>query len=230
MNKYFAEFMGTFLLVFIGCGSVSVNEISEGALGLVGISLAFGLVVMALVYTFGHISGAHINPAVTVALASVGLFPKKNVIPYITAQIVGAILATLVLKFSLQGVVSDEKIALGVTEPLKGNIAIGIIWELILTFLLMLVIMGSATDNKSASGFAGLSIGITVTFDILVGGPITGASMNPARSIGPANCIWRSHISSYLFNSNHSRCCDSCLFLSKSNKKLIICENRVNGL
>ena len=189
-KNYISEFIGTFALVFFGCGAVTIDQLSGGALGLIGISTVFGLVVMTMIYTYGHASGAHINPAVTIALAFSNRFDKKDVLPYIGAQCAGAIAASVVSSSILKPFFLEqnilEKMAYGVTQPWNGSSLTVIIVEAILTFFLMAVILGSAVDKKAAGNFAGLAIGATVAFLIMFGGPITGASLNPARSLGPA--------------------------------------------
>lgn len=175
-----AEGIGTFFLVFIGAGAVAVDAHTGGAVGHVGIALAFAFVVLGMVYAIGHISGAHINPAVTLGFWSAGRFPREGVLPYLTAQCSGAGLAGFGLFWILDG---PE--VLGATVPsVPLGPAFGL--ELLLTFALMFVIMAVATDRRVAGGFAGLAIGLTVGFGALMGGPLTGASMNPARSLGPA--------------------------------------------
>lgn len=184
-----AEAIGTFFLVLIGPGSAMVNAFSGGQLGQVGIALAFGFVVLAMIHALGHLSGAHINPAVTVAFWWVGRFPGSEVIPYIAAQCAGATLGSLVLVNAV-GHVGN----LGATVP---GIPIGAAFaiEWLLSFVLMFVIMAVATDERVANGSAGLAVGLTVGFCALMGGPLTGASMNPARSLGPAvvGDLWQSH-------------------------------------
>lgn len=176
-----AEFLGTFVLVFIGTGAVMVNQISQGAVTHLGISLVFGAIVSALIYTLGHISGAHLNPAVTLAFWQAGVFSKRQLLPYIGAQCVGAIAASALLRVSL-GAIGN----LGATLPLKDNWVQALILEFVLTSILMGVILGSALDQRAPKGWAGLAIGLTVFVEAAVMGPITGASMNPARSLGPA--------------------------------------------
>ncbi|HEU5219983.1 MAG TPA: MIP family channel protein [Gemmatimonadales bacterium] len=174
-----AEAIGTFFLVLIGPGAVMVNAYAHGALGPTGIALAFAFVVLAMVYALGHLSGAHINPAVTVAFWSIGRVPGREVLPYVAAQSSGAILASLVLRLVL-GPIGN----LGATLP---NVGTGrsFLVEWLFSFVLMLVIMAVATDSRVADGFAGLAVGLTVGFCALLGA-LTGASMNPARSLGPA--------------------------------------------
>lgn len=175
-----AEFVGTFFLVLIGPGAVMVNAWSHGAIGHVGVSLAFGFVVLALVYALGHLSGAHLNPAVTMAFWSVRRFPRRDVLPYIFAQCIGAVSASVVLRATL-GLIGN----MGATLPAistGGTLAV----EFLLSFVLMFVVMAVATDARVPSGFAPIAVGLTVGFCALMGGPLTGASMNPARSLGPA--------------------------------------------
>lgn len=175
-----AEAIGTFILVFFGCASVIINTQHNNIFGLQGIALAFGLVVLAVVYCLGHVSEAHINPAVTIALASTKKFPWSHVPIYILAQLVGATLASLCLSITLAhgGPLGGTMPTVGVMEAL--------LIEIILTALLLFVVMGAATDERAFSGFAPIAISAVIIVDVLVGGSITGASMNPARSFGPA--------------------------------------------
>lgn len=184
------EAIGTFVLVFAGTGAVMVNHITDGAITHLGISLVFGAVVAALIYTLGHISGAHLNPAVTLAVWSGGFFPGHQVLPYIFAQSMGAIAASFVLWLSFGSVAN-----LGATLPLQDNWLQTLVLEGILTFILMLVILGAGLDRRALVGFAGIAIGLTVGLEATVMGPITGASMNPARSLGPAlvGNLWQHH-------------------------------------
>lgn len=184
-----AEAIGTFFLVLIGPGTVMVNAHVGGLVGPVGVSLAFAFVVIAMVYALGHLSGAHINPAVTVAFWSVRRFPSAQVLPYIAAQSAGALAASWALRAAL-GPVGD----LGATLPKIPNMSA--FWvEWLLSFALMFVIMAVATDERVADGFAPIAVGLTVGFCAMMGGPLTGASMNPARSFGPAvvGNLWRAH-------------------------------------
>jgi MIP family channel proteins len=185
-----AEALGTFILVFVGTGAIIVDRISQGAITHLGISIVFGSIVTALIYTLGHISGAHLNPAVTLAFWQSGVFPGNRVIPYIFAQCTGAIAASILLR-STFGMVGN----LGATLPLKDNWLQSLILELVLTFILMFVILGSGLDRRASSRFAGIAIGLTVGVEAAVMGPITGASMNPARSLAPAlvSGIWQHH-------------------------------------
>ena len=174
-----AEALGTFALVVFGAGAVMVAA-EYGSFGQLGIALAFGLVIAAMVYALGHISGAHLNPAVTFAFALSRHFPWRLVAGYWLAQAAGAIAAALLLRSSL-GDVAD----VGATRP-SGSDGQSFLWEIILTFFLVLVIMAVATDTRAVGEAAAIAIGGTVALDALVGGPISGASMNPARSLGPA--------------------------------------------
>ncbi len=180
-RELLAEFIGTFVLIFAGTGAVMVDRISDGAVTHLGISIVFGAVVTALIYSLGHISGAHFNPAVTLAFWSGGFFRRSLVIPYIVAQVLGAIAASSLLRISL-GMVGN----LGATLPRNGDWIQALILETVLTFILMLVIFGSGLDRRAPIGFAGIAIGLTVALEAACMGPITGASMNPARSIAPA--------------------------------------------
>lgn len=185
-----AEAIGTFILVFAGTGAVMVNEVTKGAVTHVGISFVFGAVVAALIYSIGHISKAHFNPAVTLAFWTSGIFPKNLVLPYILAQLLGACAASSLLLLSLGKVAN-----LGATLPYNGNWLQSLLLETILSFILMFVIFGSGLDRRAHLGFAGLAIGLTVGLEAAFMGPITGASMNPARSLGPAlvGGIWQHH-------------------------------------
>ena len=174
-----AEALGTFALVFFGCGAIMVDA-DGGGLGQVGISLAFGLVVAAMVLAFGSVSGAHINPAVTVALAARGRFQWAIVPGFVGAQVVGAIAAALVLRSTLGDVAE-----LGATTP-SGSDMQSLVWEAVMTATLLVVILAAVTAPRPALVGAAAAIGGTIALASLVGGPISGASLNPARSLGPA--------------------------------------------
>ena len=174
-----AEAIGTFALVFAGCGAIMVDQ-KTGALGHVGVAISFGLVIMVMIYAVGHISGAHFNPAVTFAFAISRHFPWPRVIAYWLAQLAGALAAALILRASLGDIAG-----VGATLP-SGSDGQAFLWEAVLTFFLMFVIMAVATDTRAVGEAAAIAIGGAVGLDAMFGGPITGASMNPARSLGPA--------------------------------------------
>ena len=174
-----AEALGTYFLVLIGPGAVMVDAWSDGALGGVGIGLAFAFVVIAMIFSLGHLSGAHINPAVTIAFWSVGRFPARELFPYVLAQCTGGVLAALTLRAVL-----GKAGGMGATVPHIG-IWQSLVIETLFSFVLMFVIMAVATDDRVVDGFAALAVGLTVGFCALLG-PMTGSSINPARSLGPA--------------------------------------------
>lgn len=180
MRKYVAEIIGTFALVFCGTGAIIIDQQTNGSVTHVGIAITFGLIVMAMIYALGEISGAHLNPAVTIAFSVAGKFSIKEVLPYIISQLAGAFLASIVLKYLFP---LNE--FLGSTLP-AGSAMQSFILEFILTFFLMLVIVNVATGSKEQGMFAGLAIGSTVLLEAMFAGPICGASMNPARSLAPA--------------------------------------------
>jgi len=179
-SKMTAEGMGTFTLVFAGCGSVMVAERFPGMISHGGVSVIFGLAVAIMIYAVGHISGAHFNPAVTLAFAAARHFPFGEVLAYWAAQITGAIAAMALLKATLPFGPSY-----GATVPAV-PVFQALSWEAILTFFLMFVIVAVATDTRAVGTMAGAAIGGTVMLAAWVGGPVTGASMNPARSLAPA--------------------------------------------
>jgi len=176
-----AEGLAAFTLVFAGCGAIVSNAQYDGALGTVGVALVFGLVIMVMVYATGHLSGAHINPAVTIAFTLTRHFPARDAAAYIGAQLAGAIAAALLLL----AVWPDQPAALGATVPSVG-VGSALVYEALLTAFLMFVIMAVATDTRAVGAAAAIAIGGTIGLDALFGGPVTGASMNPARSLGPA--------------------------------------------
>ena len=180
MKRLFAEFLGTFILVFAGTGAIVTDHATGGTLGHVGVSLVFGLVVLAMIHTFGDVSGAHLNPAVTVGFAAAGRFPWKDVPGYATAQLAGAFTASLMVKLLLSNTAS-----LGATVP-AGSVIQSFILEVILTAILMLVILSVSTGSKEKGITAGIAIGAVIALEALFAGPISGASMNPARSLAPA--------------------------------------------
>lgn len=180
MNKYLAELLGTFALVFCGTGAIVIDQHTGAAVTHVGVAITFGLIVMAMIYALGDISGAHMNPAVTIAFTIAKRFQIKQVLPYIISQLAGAFLASATLRYLFP---LNE--TLGTTLP-AGTAVQSFILEFILTFFLMLVIINVATGSKEQGMFAGLAIGSTVLLEAMFAGPICGASMNPARSIAPA--------------------------------------------
>jgi len=183
---YIAEGLGTFGLVFAGCGAIMIDTISRGQITHVGVGLVFGLIITVMIYTFGHISGAHFNPAVTLAFVLARHFPVKRLIGYWTAQLVGSLLAAGCLRLLFGNVAH-----LGTTLPAgSGGAWQSFALETLLTFFLMIVIMAMATDTRAVGQAAALAIGATVGLEALFAGPISGASMNPARSLGPALMSW----------------------------------------
>jgi MIP family channel proteins len=179
LRSLVAEGVGTFALVFAGAGAIVVDARTH-ALGHVGVAITFGLVIMVMIYAVGHVSGAHFNPAVTFAFALTRHFPWRSAVLYWCAQVAGALLAAALIRASLG---SDAH--LGATLP-SGSQAQSFVWELVLTFFLMFVIIAVATDTRAVGEAAAIAIGGTVGLDAMFGGPISGASMNPARSLGPA--------------------------------------------
>ena len=180
MKRLFAEFLGTFILVFAGTGAIVINHASGGVIGHAGIALTFGLVVLAMIYTFGDVSGAHLNPAVTLGFAAAGRFPANEIPGYITAQLVGAFAASGLLKLLFP---ADP--TLGATLP-AGSTMQSFIMEIVLTAILMLVILSVSTGAKEKGVTAGIAIGAVIAMEAMFAGPICGASMNPARSLAPA--------------------------------------------
>jgi MIP family channel proteins len=174
-----AEAVGTFALVFLGCGAIVVDA-ERGGLGTIGVALAFGLVIMAMIYAVGHVSGAHLNPAVSLAFALTRHFPWQRVAGFWAAQLVGALVAAALLRASL-----GNHASLGATLP-SGSDGQAFTWEIVLTFFLLFVVLAVATDTRAVGEAAAIAVGGTVALDALVGGPISGASMNPARSFAPA--------------------------------------------
>jgi len=176
-----AEALAAFALVFAGCGAIVANASFGDTLGPVGIALVFGLVIMVMVYATGHLSGAHINPAVTAAFTLTRHFPLRDAAAYVAAQCLGAVAGALVLLSAW----TDKPAHLGATVP---HVATGsaFMYEVVLTAFLMFVIVAVATDTRAVGAAAAIAIGGTVGLDALFGGPVTGASMNPARSLGPA--------------------------------------------
>src|SRR5436305_500989 len=180
MKKLVAEFLGTFALVFAGSGAVVINNVTGGSVTHVGIALTFGLIVLAMIYTLGDISGAHLNPAVTLGFFSARRFPLGQVLPYLASQFSGAIAASLMLRLLF-----PSNAALGATIP-AGAVAQSFFLELILTAILMFVILGVSTGAAEKGITAGIAVGAVIGLEAMFAGPICGASMNPARSLGPA--------------------------------------------
>lgn len=179
MKKYWAELMGTYIMVFAGTGAIIVNDV-YGSVSHLGIGLTFGLVVMAVIYSIGSISGAHINPAVSIAFWVSKRFSGKEVLPYIISQFLGAILASLTLSFMF-----PQHELLGATLP-AGSWEQSFVMEFILTFILMFVILLMSEGSKEVGVMTGFAVGMVVAFEAIFAGPVSGASMNPARSLAPA--------------------------------------------
>ncbi|WP_430927200.1 MIP/aquaporin family protein [Polaribacter marinivivus] len=179
MKRYISEFIGTFSMVFCGCGAMTINEVTGGTVTHVGIGLTWGLIVMAMIYAFGETSGAHFNPAVTIAFAYAKKFAWKEVPKYIIVQILGAFVASGILLFLF-----PESEFLGSTIP-KVDVWRAFVLELLLTFFLMVTIINVSTGSKEIGVIAGIAIGGVVLLEAIFAGPITNASMNPARSLGP---------------------------------------------
>lgn len=180
LKKSVAEIIGTFALVFCGTGAMVIDKETGGAVSHVGVAITFGLIVMSMIYALGNISGAHLNPAVSIAFVIAGRLPARHLVIYIASQLAGALLASGTLKMLFP---ANE--TLGATLP-AGPAMQSFILELILTFLLMLVIINVATGSKEQGLFAGLAIGFVVLLEAMFAGPVCGASMNPARSLAPA--------------------------------------------
>ena len=176
-----AEAFATFALVFAGCGAIVVNSERGGSLGETGIAAAFGLAIMVMIYATGHLSGAHINPAVTVAFTSTRHFPVRDAVAYIPSQVAGAVAGAAMLRLAWEGTPAN----LGATVPSVG-VGAALAYEFVMTAFLMFVVMAVATDVRAIGATAAIAIGGTVALDALFGGGVTGASMNPARSFGPA--------------------------------------------
>jgi aquaporin NIP len=181
LRRTTAEALAAFALVFAGCGAIVADARYDGVLGAVGVSLVFGLIIMVMVYATGHLSGAHINPAVTIAFTLSRHFPPRDAVAYLAGQLAGATAGAVVLL----AVWPDQPGNLGATVPSVGA-GSAFVYELVLTAFLMFVIMALATDTRAVGAAAAIAIGGTVGLDALFGGPVTGASMNPARSFGPA--------------------------------------------
>jgi aquaporin Z len=191
-RKLTAECVGTFWLVFGGCGSAVLSAaFPHVGIGLLGVSLAFGLTVLTMVYAIGHVSGCHLNPAVSVGLLVGGRFPSSELLPYVAAQVVGGILGSAVLYVIASGGPGFELAGgfaangYGAHSPGQYSLLAAFVAELVLTFMFLVVILG-ATDRRAPAGFAGIAIGLSLTLIHLIGIPVTNLSVNPARSTGPA--------------------------------------------
>ena len=180
MNKLAAEFFGTFALVFAGTGAIVIDNVTGGAVTHMGIALTFGLVVLAMIYTVGDVSGAHLNPAVTLAFFAAGRCGLETVPRYIASQLLGATTASLLLRFLF-----PQNETLGITLP-AGTAMQSFILEAVLTFILMWVILSVSTGAKEKGITAGIAVGSVIGLEAMFAGPISGASMNPARSFAPA--------------------------------------------
>ncbi len=180
MKKFAAEAMGTFALVFAGTGAIVINQATNGSITHVGIALTFGLVVLAMIYTLGEVSGAHLNPAVTLAFCSAGRMPWSEALPYVVSQTLGAFAASGLLRFLFPA--SDT---LGATLP-AGAAMQSFVLEVVLTAILMFVILNVSSGAKEKGITAGIAVGAVIALEALFAGPICGASMNPARSLAPA--------------------------------------------
>ncbi|MEC3908439.1 aquaporin [Tamlana sp. 2201CG12-4] len=182
MKQYISEAIGTFALIFCGCGAMTINEITNGAISHVGVAATWGLIVMAMIYAFGEISGAHFNPAVTIAFAFAKKFSWQNVPKYILAQAIGGIFAAFLLWFLF-----PDSQFLGETTPAEGFPSYkAAILEFILTFFLMVVIINVSTGSKEIGTMAAIAVGGVILLEAMFAGPMTKASMNPIRSIAPA--------------------------------------------
>jgi len=179
-RQWLAEFLGTFALVFAGTGAIVIDNVSLGAITHAGVALTFGLIVLAMIYTFGDVSGAHLNPAVTTGFAVARRFPWRDVPGYLAAQLAGAFAASALLRFLFP---ADD--LLGATIP-AGPAMQSFILEIVLTFLLMLVILSVSTGAKEKGITAGIAVGSIIALEAMFAGPICGASMNPGRSLAPA--------------------------------------------
>jgi MIP family channel proteins len=180
-RRCLAEALGTFVLVFAGCGAIVADVERDAGLGTTGVALAFGLAIATMIYAVGHLSGAHLNPAVTAAFCLGRHFPRREAALYVPAQLAGAVAGAMLLRLVWEGTPAN----LGATVPTVGAGA-ALVYEAVLTAILMVVIMAVATDTRAVGAAAAIAVGGAVALDALVGGAVTGASMNPARSFGPA--------------------------------------------
>jgi aquaporin Z len=189
-RKLAAEALGTFALVFAGTGAIVINDVSGGTVSHVGIALTFGLIVLAMIYALGDVSGAHLNPAVSLGFFVARRFEARFVLPYLASQCVGAVLASILLRLLF-----PNHAMLGATVPAEGAFQ-SFVLEAILTFILMFVILSVATGSKEKGIMAGVAVGSVIGLEALFAGPVSGASMNPARSLAPAlvalrlDCLW----------------------------------------
>lgn len=180
LRKLLAEFLGTYALIFAGTGAVVIDQVSGGALTHLGVGLTWGLIVMVMIYTFGDVSGAHMNPAVSIGFTVAGRFPLKELLPYVIVQVAGAILASITLRLLF-----PQNQLLGATLP-AGSEMQSFVLEVILTGILMMVILNVSHGAKEKGITAGIAVGATIGLEAIFAGPICGASMNPARSLAPA--------------------------------------------
>jgi aquaporin Z len=180
MRKLAAEFLGTFALVFAGTGAIIINDVQGGAVSHVGIALTFGLIVLAMIYAVGDVSGAHLNPAVTLGFVAARRLPPRWAVPYILSQCLGALAASVLLRLLF-----PDHLTLGATRP-AGPALQSFVLEVVMTGILMLVILSVSVGPKEKGVLAGIAVGAVIALEALFAGPISGASMNPARSLAPA--------------------------------------------
>jgi MIP family channel proteins len=181
LRKYIAEFIGTFALVFAGTGAIIINDVSGGMITHLGVGIVFGLIIMTMIYALGEISGAHFNPSVSFGFWLAKRLPLKELLPYVTSQVLGALAASVLLK-----VIFPQHKTLGTTLPNLVSSGGDFVLETILTFFLMFVIINVAQGAKEKGLMAGVAIGGMIALEAIFAGPVTGASMNPARSLAPA--------------------------------------------
>ena len=208
LKKYTAEFIGTFALVFAGTGAIMINDISGGAITNLGIGLVFGLIIMTMIYALGEISGAHFNPAVSFGFWLAKRLPSSELLPYICSQVLGALSASIFLKM-----IFPQHKTLGATMPHFVSAGGDFLLEAILTFFLMFVVIHVSQGAKEKGLMAGVAIGGMVALEAIFAGPVTGASMNPARSLAPAIVSGTFRILMDLSHRSIFRCCISSLEL-----------------
>jgi aquaporin Z len=179
-RRLLAEFLGAYSMILVGTGAIVVNQVTGGSLTHLGVALTWGLIVMVMIYTFGDLSGAHMNPAVSIGFTVAGRFPRAELLPYVTAQIAGALAASVTLRFLFP---SNQ--LLGATLP-AGSTLQSFILEFLLTALLMLIVLNVSHGAREKGITAGITVGATIALEALFAGPVCGASMNPARSLAPA--------------------------------------------